>query len=46
MRHVYLAKWSRGVEGDVDQFRPGFAMLEPIRDHAKSQRLDLGLSFR
>jgi hypothetical protein len=41
-----LAKWSRRVEGNVDQLRPSFAVLKPIRDYAKSERLDSGLSFR
>ena len=45
MRHAYSARRSRSVEGDVDQLGPCFAMLEPIRDHAKRKRLDFGLSL-
>ena len=40
-----MARWSRSVEGNVDQLGSGLTVLEPIRDHPKGECLDLGLSF-
>jgi hypothetical protein len=45
VRHGYLAKWSRGVEGDVNQLGSRLTMLELIRNYPEGKRLDLGLSF-
>jgi hypothetical protein len=37
-----MAIGSRRLEGNAEKVWSGFAVIEPIRNHAKSQRLDFG----